>query len=122
MKRKLIRVMSLCACLTLSSCYYDTAEELQQYFECDSQNMSFQQDIYPIVTQYCLQCHSANNPLGGIQYENYEDVMKDVNNGSFMGSIRHTAGFSPMPPGGTLLPACTVEKLESWINANSPNN
>lgn len=107
----------------LNSCYYDNMEELYpDNGNCDTTNVSFSNGVWPILESNCYGCHSGSAPAGNISVENYNDVVKLVENGKLMGTIRHEPGFSPMPKGGNKLSDCNIAKLEAWINAGYHEN
>ncbi len=115
----LLTILSIC------SCYYDNEYELYDSNECITENMSFSNDIVPILNRHCQLCHSAEsaNLIGaGINLESFESLKTYVERGSFLGSIQHRAGYSPMPKGGGKIPNCDIEKIQSWIDSGSPNN
>jgi hypothetical protein len=109
----------------LDSCYYDNEEELYSNEVCDTENMSYQADIVPILERNCQLCHSeaAAGLLGaGFNLEGHSNLIVHVNSGALAGSIRHDAGWSPMPKGGGKIPDCDIAKIESWIQSGSPDN
>lgn len=89
---------------------------------CDTSNISFAQDILPLIQNKCTGCHSTNNPLGGVVLENHTDVRASAVNGGLMGTILHTTGYNLMPPSGGALPSCEVNMIQKWINSGMPNN
>lgn len=111
------------AMFMMSGCYYDVEEELYPTLECDTQQLSFSNDILPIIQDHCYQCHSQNNNLGaGIVLEGYNNLITFAENGQLLGAIKHQSGFSPMPKNAPQLPMCNIEKIEAWINAGAENN
>ena len=109
----------------LNSCYYDNEEELYSSELCQTENMSYSTDIVPILERNCQLCHSEATAgiLGaGFNLEGHSNLILHVNSGALIGSVRHSAGWSPMPKGGGKIPDCDIAKIESWINAGSPNN
>ena len=106
----------------LASCYYDSEENLYPPVDCVTTGISFSSDVAPILDASCNACHSASANLGGINLEGYNSVKQYVQNGKLIGSIRHQSGFSAMPQGAPKLESCKILKIESWINAGSPNN
>ena len=105
-----------------TSCYYDVEEELYSTIECFSDNMSYQNDILPIIINNCYECHSAQNNFGNITLEGYNRISQYVNSGQLEGAINHESGYSPMPKNKAKLLDCEIEKIVSWINAGAPNN
>lgn len=120
-RHKFLFIMLLWA---MTGCYYDKAELLYP----GSANCSvpaapsFNTDVMPILNSRCNNCHAGNSPSGGISLANYTDVKKSVTNGSLMGSINWTSGFSPMPQGNSKIPSCEIQKIQTWIDQGALNN
>ncbi|MBK9733476.1 MAG: hypothetical protein IPO92_00335 [Saprospiraceae bacterium] len=109
--------------LFLTSCYYDSVEDLYPASECITVNVSFSQDIQPILVNNCLTCHTAASTIGGgINLEGHEAVLFYANSGSLVGSVKQSAPYSAMPKSAAKLEACKILKIESWVQAGSPNN
>ncbi len=89
---------------------------------CDTTNVSFKTSVFPIVETYCLGCHSGTAPGGGIYLRDYNDLVAVANNGKLMGSIRHDAGYSPMPKNANKLSDCQIATFNIWIKNGTPNN
>ncbi len=106
-----------------ASCYYDQEEVLYPETNCTPvTNPLFETDVKPILDTYCNTCHSGNFASGGIRLDTYTETIKHVNNGSLLGSVKSTGGFSPMPKNGSKLSACRIQVIENWITAGSPGN
>ena len=105
------------------SCYYDNVEELYPNApECDTIDVSYAQEVWPIINTNCTSCHSGGAPQGNVSLENYDDIVVAANNGSLLGTIKHEDGWSPMPKGGGKLSDCDIATIESWVNAGTPDN
>ncbi len=89
---------------------------------CDTTNVSFKSNVFPIVETYCLGCHNGTTPGGGIYLRDYNDMVAVANNGKLMGSIRHDAGYSPMPKNANKLSDCQIATFNIWIKNGTPNN
>lgn len=89
---------------------------------CDTVTVSFANHILPNIQTNCLGCHSANQPGGGIALTNHAQIAQSASAGRLMGSIRHVAGFSPMPKNGTKLSNCQITQFKKWIENGTPNN
>lgn len=113
---------SLVIILGSLGCYYDTEEDLYPTLNCNTTSVSFSSDVQPILNNNCIVCHSAAANLGNITLEGHSAVLKYVNDGTLLGSIKHLSGYSAMPQGASKMNACNIAKIESWINAGSPNN
>lgn len=91
--------------------------------QCNTQNMSFANDIRPIIIQNaCQGCHSGTAPSGGINLSAHNGVAAVANNGRLYGAIARQPGFVAMPFGGNQLPQCSIDKIKAWIDTGSPNN
>ena len=96
-------VIGLFFLLGIGGCYYDVEEDLYGTTECSTDDMSYQTDIFPIINNNCLVCHSAASNFGGITLESYDFLKSYVNNGQLIGVINHESGFSPMPKNLSLI-------------------
>lgn len=106
----------------LAGCYYDVEEELYGTTECTTTDISYVQDIVPILRVDCYDCHSVEANFGNITIEGHSQITEYVNDGSLLGSINYEAGYSPMPQGGSQLLDCEIAKIEKWIIDGAPNN
>ena len=122
MEHQIIKGFMLGTMIFLGSCYYDNEEDLYPPTECISDNMSYQSDVVPIISNNCYVCHSAISNTGDVTLEGYDEIKKYVDSGQLMGAINHNAGFSPMPQDAPKLNDCSISKIESWIADGAPNN
>jgi hypothetical protein len=107
----------------LQSCYYDNEEDLYPTPpECDTVDVSYSQQVWPIINSNCTGCHSGGAPQGNVSLENYDDIVIAANNGSLLGVIKHEDGWSPMPKGGGKLSDCNIAIIENWVNDGTPDN
>lgn len=115
--------IALVTAIFLQGCFYDNEEILNPYIpsSCDTIAMNFVEDISPILSEYCMTCHSnqSANALGiRVYLEAYTDVKSNAS--AIVGSIRHETGFQPMPEGGGKIPLCDVNKIEAWVSQGMP--
>ena len=111
--------------ISLSSCYYDVEEELYPAYAlnvCDTVNLTYAQDIEPILQNACYTCHGIGIGLGNVTLEGFENIQAYIADGSLIGSVEQAAGFSPMPKGGTQLSDCHINKIKIWIRQGASNN
>ena len=113
--------------LFLQGCYYDNEEYLYNLTTCDTDNMSYANDVWPVISASCTGCHGGASPEGGISLENYYDVAAAAaivpgNYGSLYGAISHASGNSPMPKNSDKLPDCTISKIRAWIDQGTLEN
>ena len=127
--KKNIKLFSLLLIICLSACEYQNEEELFAAEDpqapdntCNTDNVSYSQQVLPVLEGFCLGCHSEAARSGGVVLEGYDNVKRFVDNGRLLGSISHDVGFSPMPRNGRKLADCTIEQISSWIDAGADNN
>ena len=105
--------------ISLDSCYYDKGDVLGGV--CDTTSVTYSNQVRSIIDLNCIDCHgqagSANPKL-----DTYDEVLIQVQNGSFLGSIKHEQGYSPMPKNSSQLDQCQISKVEIWINEGAQNN
>jgi hypothetical protein len=101
---------------------------------CDTLNMSYSQNIVPILKNNCYTCHSKGNTAGsiGILLDNYASVMfyivPDAPSRSWLvGNIRHDPpdslyNYVPMPYMKPKLDACSINQIVAWVNQGAKNN
>ena len=117
-----IGLAMLVVCLLMFGCKYDNEENLYPDNRCKSYDMSFGNDIYPILENYsCVSCHNTINPQGGVNLEGYVQTKIWVDNSRLAKSINHN-GASPMPKDQAKMDSCDIKKIESWISDGARNN
>ena len=87
--------------------------------DCDTSNASFAQVIWPMMEQYCIGCHNAGSPGGGIVIADYDGMVALAENGSLMGSVNWDPGYSKMPTSKPLS-GCYITLLQKWIDEAYP--
>lgn len=111
-KRLLFTLLLTSAILT--SCVSENEENLFEQDKIKTYNYRFH--IKPYIENNCLRCHTISNPEGNIVYDNYKEVIKGINNGSFLGSIKYKKNISPMPPLPTPKTGeLQINIIEDWI-------
>ncbi len=108
--------------LIVSSCYYDNEEELYPENTCNTNEMSYTNNVLPILQDNCYSCHNQASNQGGVTLEGYSNLKIYVDNGKLLGVIKHQSGFPQMPQGQPQLEQCQIDKMEAWVNQGSPNN
>lgn len=121
----LFSIIIICTAF-LSSCYYDSQENLYPTLKdpcSDTTNVTYSGTIVSIIDSKCLGCHkTATAENSNVQLSTYENVKVFVNNKQFMNSINHVGGVTPMPKDLSKLDNCTIIALTKWVNAGAPNN
>jgi hypothetical protein len=82
---------------------------------CDTSNVTFSGQIWPMMEKYCTGCHSAGSAGGGIVISGYDDMVALAGNGNLMGSIRYEPGYAKMPT-NQQLSECNINLLQKWID------
>jgi hypothetical protein len=117
------RIILLITILTLTGCYYDKESLLYPGTSCEAvATPSYAINVTPILNLRCNNCHGGNSPSANIKLDVYSEVMKSVNNGGLLGSIKHASGYSPMPKNAGKMSACEIQKIEDWIAQGAANN
>ncbi|WP_207491856.1 c-type cytochrome domain-containing protein [Aridibaculum aurantiacum] len=127
MKKIILLFITAFSVALITGCFYDKEELVYPTTgtgsNCDTANMRYSVDITNILSASCYSCHSGTAASGGgIRLDTYNGVKNMVNNGQLMRAITHSGGASPMPKGGSKLPACTIAKIKAWIDRGAPQN
>jgi uncharacterized membrane protein len=123
-------LLSFIVSVSLTSCYYDTEEELYPdsgSVVCDTISVSYANDIVPIMNAKCSYsgCHAGTNAAAGIPLETYAGVKEylDTDKARFISSIIWDGNASNMPKGAsTKMIDCNINTIRAWINVGYPNN
>ena len=89
---------------------------------CDTMSFTYSARIKPLITTWCVGCHSSGSSGGGFNLSNYSGVSAVVATGQFLGSIQHASGFSAMPKNASKLSDCDIKVIEKWIAAGYIDN
>jgi len=89
---------------------------------CDTTNVSYVNDVLPIINSNCVGCHSGTPPLGDIDYTTYQNIRSGALQGKLLASIQHASSASAMPKSSPKLPDCQINTIERWIKNGAPNN
>jgi len=108
--------------IVIVACKKEEIEDDEQVPTCQTENMSYSNDITPILVTYCTGCHGAQAPEAGLNLEIYDNVKFIADNGMLSGVINHSSGFTPMPFEMAKLDDCDIEKIDAWIADGAPNN
>ena len=111
----------------LTACFYDNEEKLYPLESCASLNVSYNNEILPILESFCYTCHNlANAPVlgDGINLEGHFNFSNYAENFTtkLLGSLKWNGEGSNMPENGSKLDNCTINKIEVWIEEGRLNN
>jgi hypothetical protein len=90
---------------------------------CDTLDVSYLEDVVPILANSCYECHSNTNAPDfsyGHAFEDYEDVF--ASSDLIVGAINRLEGFPAMPQGADKLDTCSISVIEAWVNSGAPDN
>ena len=89
--------------------------------ECETDNVSFNNDVAVIIANNCASCHSGSDPNGGIYLTNYTEISAIASSGNLLNVLTASNGAPQMPPGGTL-DNCSIDQITKWIEDGTPNH
>ena len=89
---------------------------------CQDDMVSYEDQVIPILENNCYGCHGAGVNTGGVTLEGYQNLKRFVDNGRFLGAVKHESGFAPMPQNASKLSDCQISQLEAWIDDGAENN
>lgn len=89
---------------------------------CLTDNISYSGFVAPLLATNCVGCHSGGTPSGNIVLNSHSAVQTLALNGRLLGAITWANGYQPMPQGSGKLTACTIDKINAWINDGAPDN
>jgi cytochrome c553 len=110
--------------LIMAACTSNSEEELygDEESSCDTTNVSFSNDVFPIIDNNCLACHGTGSPPLGISLTSYSEIKHVASSSRFLGAIKHQQGYTPMPQNAPKLSDCKIATLEAWVNDGMPDN
>ena len=83
--------------------------------ECDTVDVSYANEILPMIDAYCISCHSY---LGS-----YQSVSDSIISSNIIVRIQlELDNDSLMPQGGPSLTDCQIDKFKSWVNQGAQYN
>jgi len=102
-----------------------------------TRNVSFKQDVYPILSENCLSCHKPGTEgyiKSGLSMENYDAVMKGTKFGPVIVAGSHISSTLVlllerkghpsinMPKDHPPLADSQIEVIRKWIDQGAKNN
>lgn len=105
-------VFCIVICIGITSC---TKDKVGGEFNC-TQDVSFSQQVLPLINEYCTGCHTNANGYNLVDYSsissNADDILKAMKGN----------GFQLMPQGGPMLSDSLISIVECWTYNGKPNN
>jgi len=90
--------------------------------QCVTTNVSYSGFVAPLLSTFCVGCHSGGAPSGGISFTSYAGVKAVATSGRLYGAISWSTGFQKMPLGSAQLSQCNIDKIKGWIDEGALNN
>lgn len=81
--------------------------------------VSFSQQIEPLMNQSCVGCHSSSSQSGGYNFEGYINIANQAN--QILGAMQ-ADGFQLMPIGGPPLSDSLIKHFQCWIEQGTLDN
>ena len=106
----------LCSAILMSACSGVAASQSPKSSIADE--VSYTNDIQPIVANFCTTCHHGKNPQGGFVLDSYKDVRWRTEMGTLL--IRINDPEEPMPQRG-LLPVNLRRLFKKWADGGYVN-
>lgn len=78
---------------------------------------SYADDIAPLITSNCENCHTGDMPTSTVSLDTYDDLKAYGESGVLVERINDE--MAPMPPSG-LLDTETRQKIADWIDEGYP--
>lgn len=104
------------------SCTYNNVEETYKDFipDCDTNVVSYSQDIAPILDMNCVVCHGGVSPEAGLDLSTYGNVF--ANRENIKNRINRPLGDPFVMPQSGPMVQCNIDKVNAWINQGALNN
>lgn len=106
----------------MQGCKYENEEELFGIEICDFETIGYQENVVPIINQYCATCHNSDDPAGGIILDTYMSLKDQVDSGKLWCSINHGDDCANMPDDQPKLSECELLIIKTWIDEGAQQN
>lgn len=106
----------------VSSCAYNSEEELYGIEECDTSVITWEQPIGDILFENCVPCHNEELHYNDVRHDTYEFELIVVNDGRLNGVVNHVPGYPQMPYQLPKLPECELLLINTWLERGAPEN
>ena len=90
--------------------------------------VSFAEEVLPILEKYCVECHSEESAELGLKLDTYEGVMGGSDYGTVVeagdvGSLLiEMIASGDMPDGGDPMPAEELDVIRAWVTEGAQKN
>jgi len=94
-----------------------------------SREVSFVNEVMPILEKHCWECHSEQSAELGLKLDTYEGVMAGSDYGTIVeigdadaSLLIDMIASGDMPEDADPLPAAELDVIKAWILEGAPNN
>lgn len=88
---------------------------------CDTLDITYSGNVWPIIESTCKGCHTPGNAQGGVLLTKYSEVKSLVDAGTLQNVLERNGPKTPMPPGGAL-EECAHAQIKIWIREGAQDN
>ena len=128
--KTLSTILMVCFIFSMNNCTYKNAEDIYPASGgCNTANMSYTNDIQPIMSTYCYSCHGStpigmNNKCSLITYADVAAQVDPASGDILYGEIvlPDVQSISHMPYLLPSLSSCQIAKIKAWIDQGYKNN
>jgi uncharacterized membrane protein len=86
----------------------------------DTTNISYSNQIQPILNYYCVQCHDASTSQN---FTTYKTTKPFATAGILQGCIDGDPNFILMPPANSKkMTSCDINKIHAWVRQGMKDN
>lgn len=115
-------LFSILVIVLMNACSYDDLDKLGRRGDCDTDFVSYSQDVLPIIEANCYNCHGNGATNGGVDLDGHAALASWADDGTLFCTINHDNGCSLMPKNQPQLPECDILKIKNWIDEGAQNN
>ena len=128
-KKYLVIIMLALITFSFNACYYDKSDEIYPpAVPCDTDSMSYKNDIVVILNAKCYKCHSTDNAAfhNAPVLDTYDKltVYASPTSKQLFNVVAHV-NVDPllfMPQKEPKISECDISKIKAWMDAGAPNN
>ncbi len=103
-------------CMLITSCERDEIVKIGGIGQnCDTNNVSFQQFIQPLIDKNCKGCHNNSKQFAGVNLEGYINIKIVAQSGKLVRSLYGSMG-------AYISGECDKAKIQAWINQGLKEN
>jgi mono/diheme cytochrome c family protein len=107
----------------------ETEEPAEDSADTPAGEVSFANDVLPIIESRCVKCHGGDRIEEGLLMRTYDEILAGSDNGAILvpgdveGSLLvELVATKEMPKRGPKLTPPQVQLISDWVAAGAPNN